>query len=244
MLLKFSPGIHNAKLKKLEKRLGQKVYTFSLMSGHTCPYAKECKSMAVEGPDGKWHIEDGPDTQFRCFSASQDVLFPGLRNQRQNNTKILELAAKPAGDILAGEWIINAIPKNAEIVRVHVGGDFKTQAYFDAWCYVARCLPLVTFYAYTKSLPFWVKRIDRIPANFHLTASYGGHRDDLIAAHNLRFSKVVKSNYEARKLGLTVDHDDSHAAGPGPSFALLVHGTQPKGGKYAKAARKNRKAAQ
>lgn len=241
MVVKFSPGRQNAKLSKLEKRLGATVYSFSLMSGHTCPYAKECHSKAVQGLDGKWHIEDGPDTQFRCFSASQDVLFPALRAQRQHNMQIVELAAKSVAE--AANVLHESLPHDADIVRVHVGGDFKTQAYFDAWLEVARMNPLVKFYAYTKSLPFWVKRIGDIPANFQLTASYGGYRDELIAEHNLRYAKVVKSKYEARKLQLPIDHDDSHAAQVGPSFALLVHGTQPKGGKYAKAAYKNRQVA-
>lgn len=238
MLVKFSNGEHNAKLRKLAKKLKAKVYTFSLLSGHTCPYAKECHSKAVQFPDGKWHIQDGPDTLFRCFSASQDVLFPSLREQRIFNTKILDVAALPMGDMQAGNVILNSLPHDAEIVRIHVGGDFKTQSYFDAWCLVANTRPDITFYAYTKSLPFWVKRLDRIPSNLHLTASYGGHRDELIAKHNLRFSKVVFSKTEAKKLGLEIDYDDSHAAQAGPSFALLLHGTQPKNTPAAAALKK------
>jgi hypothetical protein len=34
---------------------------------------------------------------------------------------------------------------------------------------------------------------------------------------------------EADQLGLEIDHDDSPAALPGPSFALLIQGIQPKG---------------
>jgi len=43
---------------------------------------------------------------------------------------------------------------------------------------------------------------------------------------------VVFSEAEAEKLGLEIDHDDSHAARPSlrdQDFALLIHGTQPKG---------------
>jgi hypothetical protein len=36
---------------------------------------------------------------------------------------------------------------------------------------------------------------------------------------------------------MEVDHDDSHAAMPGPSFALLIHGIQPKGSDAGKAVR-------
>ena len=248
--LKFSPGHDNAKLAKLEKRLKKKVYTFSLMSGHTCPYAKDCHSKAVSIRNGEeteifdiagetFIIKDGPHTQFRCFSASQDVLFPALRQQREYNGQILEVAGRSV--MQAANIILESLPINAKVVRIHVGGDFKTQAYFDAWHYVAQLRPDITFYAYTKSLPFWVKRINDIPNNFHLTASHGGYRDDLIDKYNLRFAKVVFSKAEAKQLGLTIDHDDSHAAKPGPSFALLLHGTQPKGSEAATALKKLRK---
>ena len=65
-----------------------------------------------------------------------------------------------------------------------------------------------------------------------LTASYGGRYDYMIDQFHLRSAKVVFSEAEADKLGLEIDHDDSHAARPSlknQSFALLLHGTQPKG---------------
>ncbi len=89
------------------------------------------------------------------------------------------------------------------------------------------------FYAYTKSLKYWLKHrewIDQLD-NFILTASYGGRDDKLIGEHMLRSTKVVFSESEAADLDLAIDHDDSHAARPSMSeqdFALLIHGTQPK----------------
>lgn len=234
---KLGFGEGNAKLDKLAAKMGKRVFTFSLMSGHNCPYAKDCQSKAVF--DGsKWSIKDGQHTQFRCFSASQEVLFPAVREQRIANGIIVQIAGEPMGDVKAGEIIIKNMPAKAGIVRIHVGGDFATQAYFDAWCYVARNMPHIQFYAYTKALPFWVKRLGNIPTNLVLTASYGGYRDDLIAKHGLRYAKVVYSTSAARKLRLQIDHDDSHAIKNGPSFALLVHGVQPAGSEAAKALKK------
>ena len=73
----------------------------------------------------------------------------------------------------------------------------------------------------------------RVPrfAQLCLTASYGGTHDHLIEEFNLRSAKVVFSEAEAAELGLEIDHDDSHAAVTprDNSFALLIHGTQPKG---------------
>jgi hypothetical protein len=63
-----------------------------------------------------------------------------------------------------------------------------------------------------------------------------GSNDYMIDEHNLRSTKVVFSEAEAEQLGLEIDHDDSHAARPSlrdQDFALLVHGTQPKGSEAA-----------
>jgi hypothetical protein len=239
MRLHFAPA--NAKIKALENssfaRKG-KVYSFSLLSGHTCPYAKDCLSKAVEDGQGKRHIEDGPHTQFRCFSASQEVLFSQVYRTRKENHALVELAAVSVSDAAAA--ILANIPKKATIIRIHVGGDFHTKAYMAAWLEVARLRSDIIFYAYTKSLPFWVSLRDAMPQNFILTASYGGWKDGLIEKEKLRYSKVVFSVDEAKQLSLEIDHDDSHAANPEKreeSFALLLHGTQPKGSKAAEALR-------
>ena len=58
----------------------------------------------------------------------------------------------------------------------------------------------------------------------------------MISEHNLRSTKVVFSEAEAGNLD--IDHDDSHAARPSlknQDFALLIHGTQPKGTEAAEA---------
>jgi hypothetical protein len=235
MKLQFSRG--NAKLDKLEKVVGGQVWTFSLLSGHTCPYAKDCLSSAVES-DGKLSILDGPHNLFRCFSASQEVLFRNVYNARKNNSEIVKLAAKSVPK--AAKAISDNLPKKAKVVRIHVGGDFQTKAYFHAWIFAACANPHVTFYAYTKSLPFWIwaKELGIIPKNFVLTASRGGWQDKLIDQHNLRCAEVVFSEAEAKEKNLEIDHDDSHAVKNGKSFALLLHGVQPKGTEAAKALKK------
>jgi hypothetical protein len=74
-----------------------------------------------------------------------------------------------------------------------------------------------------------------------LTASRGGREDHLIDQYNLREAVVVYSEAEAKKLGYEIDHDDSHAADPtkrNQSFALLIHGIQPKGSKASESIKK------
>ena len=224
-LLKFGKMGNNAKLAVT----GGKGYTFSLPAGHSCPFASACLSKA-DRETGK--ISDGPHTEFRCFAASMESRLSNVRARDWHNFEALR--AVKASTLGMVKLIEASIPSDATIVRVHVSGDFFTQRYFDAWMMVADRLPNVKFYAYTKSLPFWIVRPEAVPRNFILTASYGGLHDGLIRLNNLRYAKVVGTTQEAESLGLEIDHDDSHAMENGPSFALLIHGTQPKGTKAAK----------
>jgi hypothetical protein len=239
-MLKFSPA--NVKIQALSLvpaiasflTAKRKVYSFDLLSGFSCPFANECFSKAVVGADGKKSIQDGKNTLFRCFSASQEVLFTNVYNLRKANFDALR--GKTAGEMI--KLLAESLPKNAGVIRIHVAGDFFNQEYFDAWLSVALCKPDTLFYAYTKSLPYWVARMDQIPANFVLTASRGGRRDALIEKHTLRSVKVVFSEAEASAAGLEIDHTDEHAANPETrlnDFALLIHGTQPKGSTAADA---------
>ena len=211
--LKFGKG--NAKLDK-------KTATFSLPAGHTCPGADKCLSKADKDTG---RITDGPDTEFRCFSASQEGR-PGVRNSRWHNLRLLKQAGLKSGMCAL---ILNALPGWAESVRIHVAGDFFSQTYFDAWMEVAELRPDIVFYAYTKSIPFWIARKDKLPANFRLTASKGGKYDALIEKHELPSAEVIFHPDEAGDM--KIDHDDSLAkAANRDSFCLLLHGTQaPKG---------------
>jgi hypothetical protein len=216
----------------------RKIYSLDLLSGYSCPFAKACLSKAVVGEDGKRRIVDGPDNEFRCFSASQEAQYPNVYNARNHNFDTL----RGLSTLDMVSEIKNGLPKNAGIIRIHVAGDFFNKNYMLAWAAVAAVNPSRLFYAYTKSLKYWLHHreyLDSIP-NFVLTASYGGRDDHLIATEGLRSATVVFSEAEADRLGADIDHDDSHAARPSlrnNSFALLLHGTQPKGTDAATALR-------
>jgi hypothetical protein len=217
--LKFGHG--NAKL-------AEDVHTFSLPAGYACPFAHDCLSRA-DRRTGR--ITDGPETVFRCFAASQEAR-PSVRNARWHNWDLIN-SCFSINEVVA--LILDSLDASAKYVRIHVSGDFHSQDMFDSWCEVARRRPGAVFYAYTKSLLYWIRRKDSIPANLVLTASMGGRLDHLIHEHGLRYARVVLSEQEAADLGLELDHDDSHAMKAGPSFALLIHGSQPAGTPAAKA---------
>lgn len=196
--------------------------TFSLPAGHTCPSAHRCKAKA-DRDTGR--ITDGPDTAFRCYAASMEAGHTSVRDCRWHNFDLLRGKSR---NVMAA-LILDSLPPFAGWVRVQGSGYFHSQEYFDAWLEVARRRARTTIYTYAKSLALWVARLGDIPDNFLLTASVGGTQDHVIAEYGLRSARVVFSEAEAAELGLEVDHDDSHAMKPGPSFALLVHGTQPAG---------------
>ena len=243
-MLKFS--IANAKIEALKQvdelqpylADKRKVYSLDLLSGYSCPFAEKCLSKAVVQSNGRRKIKDGKKTEFRCFSASQEVQYNNVFNLRKHNFDSLNHLH--INDMI--HHLHTDLPKNAGIVRIHVAGDFFSAAYMQAWWLTASENPNILFYAYTKSLPYWDSVVNEMPIldNFILTASYGGRADYMISELGLRSTTVVYSEAEAEKLGLAIDHDDSHAARPSlrnQDFALLIHGTQPKGSDAAIALR-------
>lgn len=241
--MKLVFGKANEKLIKLQEQTGKRVATFSILSGYNCPGANECQAFAVKTENGM-RIKDGKHMEFRCFSASQEVLFPAVYKSREANGELVILAAQ-SPELAAVEIVAN-IPKKTEIIRIHVAGDFKTKNYFLAWILAAKLRPDIIFYAYTKSIPFWVALRDKIPANMILTASIGGKFDHLARQHSLRTAKVFMYDEDAAAVGLDVDKTDFFAYDPENQhkhFALTVHGPQKAGSDWGKASFSHKKKA-
>ena len=230
-LLKFSEA--NDKLKKLQNRTGRKVRSMSLKAGYSCPGAKDCKAHS----DSVKRLKvAGKDTEFVCFAASLEAIFPGFNANNQHN---FDLVVRTKAEDQLVELILRSLEangvKDGEIFRPHIAGDYVSEKYFRAWMRAAALRPLVHFYACTKSVHYWIRNLDLVPSNFNLTASKGGRFDALISEHGLKYSQVVYSEAEAEALGLEIDHDDSHACFGDKPFGLLIHGAQKKGSKAAEA---------
>jgi hypothetical protein len=228
-MFKFSPA--NTKLQKLNKvyrlrkyneKSGKKIYSLDLLSGHSCPGANECHSKVVI-IDGKKKIKDGKDIKFRCFSASQEVVYGGVYDLRKHNFDLMK-SLKTESEIT--EELLRVFPKNVGILRFHVAGDVFRDTQFQAYCNLARENKNTLFYGYTKSLRILVNNKHLMPSNFRMIASKGGRYDSMIEEHNLNFSQVVDNEHQAKLLGLPVDTDDSHAVF-NQSCALVIHNQQP-----------------
>lgn len=236
-MFKFSPA--NTKLKKLNEvyRLrkynamsGRKIYSFDMLSGWSCPGANECLCKVKE-VDGTRKVEDGKNTKFRCFSASQEALYDHVYKLRKNN---FDFMRQLKSESYITEELLKVLPKNIGILRFNVAGDIFTENQFLAYCNLARENKETIFYGYTKSLRILTKLKDKMPSNFRLLASMGGRYDSYISKYDLPYSQVVLDKKEAKRIGLPIDYDDSHAVF-NKSCALLIHGIQPKNSEASKA---------
>ena len=178
------------------------VYEWNLPTGHTCPFALECL-VKVNRDTGKF---DNSSKAYKCYAAAAER-FPAVRNHRWNNFEF----AKSGG--------VPLVPIKAEAVRIHSSGEFFNQKYFDMWLKVCRDNPNVEFWAYTKSLSYWVNRINEIPENLVLTASYGGKQDHLIKEYDLKNVIIVANKNMA--IGKPIDINDDEARKPNLNFYLI-----------------------
>ena len=179
------------------------VYEWNLPTGTTCPFALECK-VTVDRETGKFNIYRG---QYKCYAAGPER-FPGVREHRWKNFEYVKKGGIPE------------IPSKCKAIRIHASGDFYNQQYFDMWVDLANNNPDIEMWAYTKSLNYWVNRLNEIPQNLIITASRGGKLDHLIEKHNLKNVTVFKSAIEVPK-NLPIDTNDDLARFPKINFALI-----------------------
>jgi hypothetical protein len=251
-------------------KLGDRIMTFSLPAGWTCPFAKDCLKKVnrerVIDPEkagttkiskrtgkeveytGDVVVTKGKDAQFDCYAANQEMQYDAVRANRWHNFDLLKAAGKDGGAAAQADLIERSIDffvsSNGEYekLRIHESGDFYNNEYFEAWMMVAQRMPEMSFYAYTKSVPY-VKyaeeKLKNIP-NFAITLSKGGRADDELENVDIKQSEVFQTPEQVLKAGLLIDLDDTLAMQPGgrdKTFALLIHGTQEAGAKSKDKAR-------
>jgi hypothetical protein len=210
--LKFVSG-GNAKINK-------KVYTFSLPAGQSCPGALHCLTKVCPKT---LKLTEGKENRFRCYAAVQEAMYPQVRKVRWYNFNLLK-ECSTIEEIV--NLISSSLPVKAKVIRIHVAGDFFSLNYFKAWIIVAKNNPHILFYAYTKSMQYYVQVMNSIPNNLKITPSLGGKWDYLIFKNNLHYAKVVERPLIAKALGLPINKTDWHPQQGNIKFALVIHGQQ------------------
>jgi len=216
------------KLSKGNKKLSKDTLILSLPAGLTCPGSNTCRAW-VSLKDDKRTLNRGIESEFTCFAASEELRYPNVyKSRRYNlnsiNSYVINKDVNGLTNLLNDS--LQAKNKNINKFRIHESGDFYNIIYLKAWLNVAKLNKEIKFYCYSKSLNFFMETF--LPSNFYLTASYGSKYDYLIdQGYFKRYSKVVFSIEEAKRLGLEIDKDDSCCFKDKP-FALLLHGMQEK----------------
>ena len=219
-MLKFSKE-NNAKLdsiKEWSEIENPKVYSISLLSGFSCSFASDCQTYAIENKITKKRtVLDGKNAKFRCFSAIQEAQYDNTYNQRKHNLDSIlairndvEKMTSLIMDSLENPTVknnLNSLPKNADYIRVHIGGDFVTSEYMLAWFNVARMNPTIKFYAYTKAIGWMQNNEDMRPKNFRMIASYGSKEDHLITKETISANVV----FHPSETKLPIDHNEYYA---------------------------------
>ena len=198
-----------------------KVFEFNLPAGHSCPQASACL-LKADRITGK--MTHGKHQIFRCYAAMNEG-FPAVRDARWSNFDLVRKSKNIVG------LISSSIPKKVTRIRIHGSGDFFKQSYFDAWVQIAISNPHILFWTFTKSVQFWVNRLNEIPGNLILQASRGGKQDHLIDEYNLKSATVYKTIRLAEESGLPIDVDDKYAYSNLGNFALVDNFGPDRGGR-------------
>lgn len=106
------------------KKLDRSVGIFSLPAVQTCPNCRDCAAS--------------------CYAKAEEERWPNCRNQRQQN---LALTHTPE---FVNLMVNEIIAKRFSIVRIHESGDFYDLNYLAKWIEIAKSLPNVKFYGYSK----------------------------------------------------------------------------------------------
>lgn len=186
----------NSKLKKTSIMNNCKVYNFGIPAQDTCLWADKCKEY--------------------CYASKGAYSWSNIKpafQRRLEVTKTNDFIPMMVGEILA---------KKASHIRIHDSGDFYSREYLHKWFKIMEALPHVSFYAYSKSLPLFVR--ERLPENFTLIKSLGGKKDDMIDFSNDRHARIFNTEKELIESGyVNASNDDLLAISNNKRVGLIAH---------------------
>lgn len=215
----------SSKMVHLAEYLGLKkseIASADLVAGYTCPGASLCKSYA-NPRTGK--VTDAKGSQFRCYATSLEAVFPSNRRLHWANFDAMRAAGTVSNMV---DEISASLSNKLKVVRIHSSGDFFNANYFEAWLNVCSNFPAISFFGYTKILPYL--KVNK-PDNLHLVYSFGGIYDKQLTK-DIPTAYVLNDLSDAISLNIPVacqNHpaDDYDYIVKGDSFGLLLHGVQP-----------------
>src|SRR6056297_161467 len=135
-------------LGKGNSKLSKSVLIWNLPAIKTCPNCGRCK-----------------DT---CYARKAEKLYPQVLPCRERNLESTKHPLFIDNMVIAiCKAQVNAKKYKPKSVRIHESGDFYNMKYFFDWLEIAKRLPDLTFWSYTKNTQVmgWIENHD-LPPNF------------------------------------------------------------------------------
>jgi hypothetical protein len=118
-------------------------------------------------------------------------------------------------------WLRQWVELGGKAVRIHDAGDFYSREYLDRWCSIARKVPHILFYAYTKEVAMVLEH-DDIPLNMRIVFSYGGKQDHLIDRDKHRHADVFPTLQALQDAGYFDQSDNDLLAVTAPTNKIGI----------------------
>ena len=163
----------NSKMKKTSLKNNAKIFNFSIpayktKSGKvTCPFAAACVKYC--------YAQKGNYTRYPIVQEVQEKKYEISKQNNFNSLMNAEIKKKKATHI-----------------RIHDSGDFYSVKYLQKWVQIAEYNPSIIFYAYTKSIKFFVDGL-LLPDNMKIIFSEGSKTDELINIKEHRHARIFKN---------------------------------------------------
>ena len=108
-------------------------------------------------------------------------------------------------------------------VRIHDSGDFYSIKYLSKWVQIANDNKDVIFYAYTKSIKFFINGL-KLPKNLKIIFSEGSKTDNLINTSKHRHARIFKSKELLNAAGyINASDNDLKAITSNKKVGLVYH---------------------
>jgi len=194
----------NAKMKKTSKENKAKIFNFSIpayktRSGKiTCPFADSCVKYCYAQKGNYTRFPVVQELMEQKYKISKTNTFIPLMNEEIRK-------------------------KKATHIRIHDSGDFYSPQYLNKWVDIATQNNDVIFYAYTKSIKFFIDGL-KLPKNLKIIFSEGSKTDNLINVNKHRHARIFKSKELLAAAGyIDASNNDLKAITSNKKVGLVYH---------------------
>jgi hypothetical protein len=136
-----------------------------------------------------------------CYARAGTYRFPQVKAKHERNlARVLDDPPQWEADILAE--LTHPRFRGGKALRVHDSGDYFSDPYTLAWLRIARAVPDVLIYSYTKEVDRFKRLVEPDPPdNFKWIYSYGGRQDHLLDPSRDRVADVFPTETAIAEAG-------------------------------------------